>query len=93
MCYSVIQIKGGVFDEQYVLSSRVRTGRCIRGLTLPPVCSRAERREVERVLVDALGNLKGAFKGKYYPLSKMSEKEQEQLIEVDLCSDIKLFCC
>lgn len=43
------QIKGGVFDENYVLSSRVRTGRSIRGLSLPPGCTRAERREVEKV--------------------------------------------
>ncbi|KFP68277.1 hypothetical protein N322_09368, partial [Cariama cristata] len=37
------KIKFGHFDERYVLSSRVRTGRSIRGLSLPPV-SRAERR-------------------------------------------------
>jgi creatine kinase len=77
-----IQITGGDFDEKYVLSSRVRTGRSIRGLSLPPTCSRAERREVERVVVDALGDLQGDLSGKYYPLSGMSEKEQEQLIEV-----------
>lgn len=38
-----------MFDENYVLSSRVRTGRSIRGLSLPPGCTRAERREVEKV--------------------------------------------
>ncbi|KAG7281486.1 hypothetical protein CRUP_012429 [Coryphaenoides rupestris] len=43
------KITAGVFDERYVLSSRVRTGRSIRGLSLPPACTRAERREVERV--------------------------------------------
>ena len=75
------KVKGGDFDPKYVLSSRVRTGRCIRGLTLPPVCSRAERREVERVVTDALANLKGPLKGKYYPLSKMSDAQQDQLIE------------
>merc|ERR1719322_1996911 len=75
------KIKGGIFDEKYVLSSRVRTGRCIRGLTLPPICSRAERREVERVVVDALGELKGEFSGKYYPLDGMTDAEQQQLID------------
>ena len=65
-----------------MLSSRVRTGRCIRGLTLPPVCSRAERREVEKVVVDALDNLKGELAGKYYALGNMTDAEQEQLIEV-----------
>lgn len=43
------KLKGGDFDEKYVLSSRVRTGRCIRGLSLPPACTRAERRQVESV--------------------------------------------
>jgi len=74
------KLKGGTFDPKYVLSSRVRTGRSIRGLTLPPICSRAERREVERVVVDALNNLKGEYAGKYYPLNNMSEAEQDQLI-------------
>ncbi|CAD5124308.1 DgyrCDS12597 [Dimorphilus gyrociliatus] len=75
------KIRGGNLDPKYVLSSRVRTGRSIRGLTLPPVCSRAERREVERVVTDALANLGGEFNGKYYPLSKMTDAEQDQLIE------------
>jgi len=75
------KIRGGQLDSKYVLSSRVRTGRSIRGLTLPPICSRAERREVERVVTDALSNLKGELAGKYYPLSKMTDAEQTQLIE------------
>lgn len=71
-----------MFDENYVLSSRVRTGRSIRGLSLPPACSRAERREVERVVVTALAGLKGDLAGHYYSLGDMTEKEQQQLIDV-----------
>lgn len=71
-----------MFDENYVLSSRVRTGRSIRGLSLPPACSRAERREVERVVVTALAGLKGDLAGRYYGLGDMTEKEQQQLIDV-----------
>ncbi|CAH1775390.1 unnamed protein product [Owenia fusiformis] len=74
------KIRGGNFDEKYVLSSRVRTGRCIRGLSLPPAISRAERREVERVCIDALGSLDGQFKGQYHSLSNMTDEEQEKLI-------------
>lgn len=33
----------------------------------------------------ALGGLKGELAGKYYPLSKMTNQEQEQLIEVHKC--------
>ncbi|XP_077353923.1 creatine kinase, mitochondrial 2a (sarcomeric) isoform X2 [Festucalex cinctus] len=75
------QLNGGMFDENYVLSSRVRTGRSIRGLGLPPACSRAERREVERVAVTALAGLKGDLAGRYYSLGEMTEREQQQLID------------
>lgn len=71
-----------MFDERYVLSSRVRTGRSIRGLSLPPACTRSERREVERVVVTALSGLKGDLAGRYYSLGEMSEREQQQLIDV-----------
>jgi len=73
-------LKGGEFDEKYVFSSRVRTGRSIRGIGLPPHCSRAERRAVEKISLDALSHLTGEFAGKYYPLSGMTDAEQEQLI-------------
>ncbi|XP_039513923.1 creatine kinase, mitochondrial 1 [Pimephales promelas] len=75
------KIRGGLFDEKYVLSSRVRTGRSIRGLSLPPACTRAERREVERVVIDALAGLKGDLAGKYYSLTLMTDQEQQQLID------------
>ena len=55
------KIRGGRFDVNYVLSSRVRTGRSIRGVSLPPHCSRAERRKVEKIVTRALAGLKGMF--------------------------------
>lgn len=76
------QITQGQFDERYVLSSRVRTGRSIRGLSLPPACTRAERREVENVAIMALEGLKGDLAGRYYKLSEMTEQDQQQLIDV-----------
>ena len=74
-------IGGDDLDPEFVLSSRVRTGRSIRGLGLPPHCTRAERREVEKVVVEALNTLTGSLQGKYYPLNKMTSQEQDQLIE------------
>ena len=35
---------------------------------------------MERVVVDALNNLQGEYAGKYYPLSNMTDAEQDQLI-------------
>ncbi|XP_066506316.1 creatine kinase, mitochondrial 2a (sarcomeric) isoform X1 [Hoplias malabaricus] len=75
------KISSGMFDERYVLSSRVRTGRSIRGLSLPPACSRAERREVEKVVIQALSGLKGDLTGRYYSLSEMTDLEQQRLID------------
>ncbi|XP_031161764.1 creatine kinase U-type, mitochondrial-like isoform X2 [Sander lucioperca] len=75
------KITSGMFDERYVLSTRVRTGRSIRGLSLPPACSRSERREVERVVVTALAGLKGDLSGRYYSLGEMSDREQKLLID------------
>merc|ERR1719460_2325710 len=54
---------------KYVISTRVRTGRSIRGLRLPPSCKKGERREVERVVVKALLGLEGELMGDYYPLA------------------------
>lgn len=76
------QISSGMLDERYVLSSRVRTGRSIRGLSLPPACTRSERREVEHVVVTALSGLKGDLAGRYYSLGDMTEREQQHLIDV-----------
>ena len=53
------KIIGGKFDEKYVLSTRVRTGRSIRKYSLPPHCSRAERRKVEKIVTRALSGLTG----------------------------------
>jgi len=75
-------LKGGTnMDPKYVLSSRVRTGRSIRGLCLPPHCSRAERRAVEKISCEALANLTGDLKGAYHPLEGMTEAEQDKYIE------------
>ncbi|CAB3977814.1 creatine kinase B-type-like, partial [Paramuricea clavata] len=75
------KLRGGTLDDKYVLSSRVRTGRSIRGYSLPPHCSRGERREVERIVNDALEGLKGELSGHYYPLNGMTEADQNQLID------------
>jgi len=54
---------------KYVLTSRVRTGRSIKGTRLPPSCTFEERRELERVIVKGLLNLKGELAGDYFPLN------------------------
>merc|ERR1711981_1294521 len=79
-CLDPSKIVGDDFDMDYVLSSRCRTGRSIRGYALPPWCSRAERNKVEEITVNALATLGGEFEGTYYPLKGMTDEQQEQLI-------------
>jgi creatine kinase len=79
-CLDPAQIVGDDFDMTYVLSSRCRTGRSIRGYALPPFCTRAERKAVETIVSDALSKLTGEFEGTYFPLKGMTEEEQEQHI-------------
>ena len=56
-------------EGKYVISTRVRTGRSIRGIPLPPSVSKDQRREIERVLTKALKTLDGELEGDYYPLA------------------------
>ncbi|KAB1266143.1 Creatine kinase B-type [Camelus dromedarius] len=72
---------GDNLDPNYVLSSRVRTGRSIRGFCLPQHCSRGERRAIEKLAVEALSSLDGDLAGRYYALKSMTEAEQQQLID------------
>ena len=54
---------------KYILTTRCRTGRSVRGFRLPPCCSFEERREIERVLVKGLQKLDGDLAGEYFPLA------------------------
>merc|ERR1719313_2046193 len=55
-------------DGKYVLTTRVRTGRSVKGFRLPPTISFEERRRLEALVVKALLNMKGDLKGDYFPL-------------------------
>merc|ERR1719472_237645 len=54
---------------KYVLTTRVRTGRSIRGFKLPPTIGFEERRKLEAVAVKGLLNMKGDLAGDYFPLN------------------------
>jgi len=62
-------------DGKYVLTTRCRTGRSIRGLPLPPACTFEQRRETERVIVKGLNKMDGELKGKYFPLNGSKSME------------------
>merc|ERR1712070_480523 len=76
-------------EGKYVLTTRVRTGRSVRGFKLPPTISFEERRKLEALCVKALLNMEGDLKGEYFPLhgsqsyaekpNGMSEEKEESL--------------
>merc|ERR1719353_732676 len=76
-------------EGKYVLTTRVRTGRSVRGFKLPPTITFEERRRLEALVVKALLNMKGDLKGDYFPLhgshsyspkpEGMSEAKEEEL--------------
>merc|ERR1712166_1521663 len=53
---------------KYVLTTRVRTGRSVRGFKLPPTIGFQERRDLEALSVKALLQMDGDLKGDYFPL-------------------------
>jgi creatine kinase len=58
-----------IIDDEYVISTRVRTGRSISGFPLPPSISYNQRVELEQIVTGALKHLDGSLKGDYYPLA------------------------
>merc|ERR1719235_1469306 len=76
-------------EGKYVLTTRVRTGRSVRGFRLPPSISFEERRRLEALCVKALLNMEGDLKGDYFPLhgshsyapkpDAMTEEKEEEL--------------
>jgi len=80
-------LKNAKFDEKFVRSSRVRTGRSIRGIAMPTYCTRAERREVERILSEACCKLGGELQGEYQSLKDMTDEAIEKLIDEHLLYD------
>jgi creatine kinase len=77
---------------KYVLTTRVRTGRSVRGFKLPSTISFADRRRLEEVCVSALRSLTGDLAGEYLPLrgsrsyaakpDGMSKEEERSLREM-----------
>lgn len=65
--------------DKYVVSTRIRAGRSIDTLALPPSTDRKQRRTVERLLTTALSKMPGELQGKYYPLGAMSKEDEDML--------------
>lgn len=65
--------------DKHVVSTRIRAGRSIDGLALPPSTDRKQRRKVESLLSNALSAMDGELKGVYYPLGGMTKAEEDKM--------------
>lgn len=65
---------------EFVVSTRVRVGRTVKGYPFAPAISKAKRIELADKIADALKKLDGDHAGTYYPLEGMEKKVQDQLI-------------
>lgn len=65
--------------DKHVVSTRIRAGRSIDTLALPPSTDRKQRRKVESLLSGALTHMEGDLAGKYYPLGGMTKEEEDKM--------------
>nr|CCA26286.1 creatine kinase putative [Albugo laibachii Nc14] len=66
--------------DEFVISTRIRAGRNVRGFPLPPATSRAHRVGVMRLLESALSSMPEGLEGKFYKLAEMTPEEEQTLI-------------
>lgn len=68
-------------EGKYVVSTRIRTGRSVKGLPFNPNMTEAQYKELEDRATNAFDKLPPSHSGTYYPLTGMSDEVQQQLID------------
>ena len=68
-------------EDKMINSTRIRVARNLAAYPLGTAVTRAQRKEIEKLVTSALGTFTGELKGKYYSLETMTEAEKRQLIE------------
>ena len=68
-------------DGRYIVSTRIRCGRSIKGIPFNPNMSEDDYLDMEKKVSEALSKLGGDLAGEYKPLDGMDPDEQRQLID------------
>ncbi len=68
-------------DDRYIVSTRIRVGRNIKGFPLGTIINKEQRNEVEQRIRTVLLNLKGELVGNYYPICKIDNATKNLLIQ------------
>lgn len=66
---------------EFVVSTRVRCGRSLKGYSFNPCLTEANYKEMEDKVSSTLGGMEGELKGTYYPLTGMDKATQQKLID------------
>lgn len=64
----------------YILSTRIRVGRNVKGFPLGAAITQEQRTEIEKNVSEVLQSMEGELQGSYYPLEGMSEAVHKKLI-------------
>lgn len=67
--------------NKYVVSTRIRAARNLRGYSLPTGATDEDRAGVESVLKTTFSGFEGELKGTYYPLEGMAEDTMKSLLD------------
>lgn len=65
----------------FVISTRVRCGRALKGYPFAPCLNENQYVDMENKISSALKGLSGELEGQYYPLVGMTKTDQQQLID------------
>jgi len=76
-------ITDGELPDEYIVSTRIRAGRNIRGMPLPPATTRAHREDVSNLIESALTAMDGDLAGKFYKLSEMTPEDEQNTKLID----------
>jgi len=68
-------------EGKYVVSTRVRCGRSMKGYPFNPCLNEENYKEMEEKVTAAFSAFEGELAGKYHPLTGMSKEVQQQLID------------
>ncbi|CAC5416899.1 E2.7.3.3 [Mytilus coruscus] len=65
----------------FIISTRVRIGRCHKGFTYPPILANMQRKEMEDKVAKALNTLEGDLKDAYHSLETIPRNEYQQFVD------------
>lgn len=68
-------------NNEFVISTRVRCGRSLKGYPFNPCLTEAQYKEMQDKVSSTLKEVGGDLAGTYYPLTGMTKETQQQLID------------